>query len=196
MNGLASEYLRVLEEELDRVVAEGWSALERAGDVVAKAIREGNTAYEHLGGHLMPYEAGLDRIGRPSIFTPLSADQAERLQPGDVLVMTHQYGVIEADVQMAIVAKQRGATVIAMAPRPPKTIVRWHPSGTAVADHADILIDTHIPFGDAALAAPEPVPGSCPTSGVVQAALYWALTCGVAERLARAQRQRRRDESS
>lgn len=185
--GLAEEYLAVLEANMDKVVQEEWDNLEAAAAAVATAILDGHTAYEHLGAHLMPREAAQDRVGRPDIFTPLDADQADRLEPGDVLVMTHQYGVIEADVQMAILARERGATVIVMAPRSdPKRIARWHPSGTAVADHADILIDTHIPYGDAAIRHPAGGPGACPTSGVAQAALYWALTCGVAERLAAA----------
>lgn len=187
MASRAEEFLDVLETELDAIVGEEWEQLVAAADAATRAILAGHVVYEHLGRHLMPQEAAADRTGRPDVFVPMAAEEAEKLQPGDVLMMTHQYGVIEADVQMAIVAEQRGATVIAMAPRDaPDGIVRWHPSGTTVAEHADIVIDTRIPFGDAAIAAPAGGPGACPTSGVVQAALYWAFTCGVAERLAAA----------
>lgn len=131
----------------------------------------------------MPREA--DRAGQPELFTPLSPAEADHLEPGDVLVMTHQYGVLEPAVELAIAAKARGATLIVISPRSdPKRILRRHPSGTAVFEHADILIDTHIPYGDAAIQDPAGGPGACPTSGIIQAALHWALICGVAERLA------------
>jgi hypothetical protein len=184
---LADDYLKALEANLDVVVRREWAQLVAAADAIARAILDGHAACEALGGHLMPVEAAADRRGRPRIFTPLDWDEADRLKPGDVLITSNQYGVLKEYVDLAISAKARGATVIAMAPRSdPAQIVRSHPSGTAVVDHAAIVIDTHVPVGDVALAAPAGGPGSCPTSATVQAVLYWALTCGVAERRAAA----------
>jgi len=70
-------------------------------------------------------------------------------------------------------------------PSDPERILRTHPTRTWVGDYAEIVIDTHIPEGDVALAAPNGGPGSCPTSGVIQAMLHWVLVCGVAQRLPR-----------
>lgn len=185
--GLAGDYLKALEANLDAVVRREWAQLMAAADAIAGAILGGHTAYEALAGHLMPIEAAPDRRGRPRIFTPLDWDEADRLKLGDVLITSNQYGALREYVELAIAAKARGARVIAMAPRSdPAQIVRSHPSSTAAVDHAAIVIDTHLPVGDVAIAAPAGGPGSCPTSGTVQAMLYWALTCGVAERLAAA----------
>ncbi len=183
MEALAREYLTALEDNLSWVMRKEWGRLAAAADLAAQTILDGHTVYIHLGGHLMPHEA--QRADQPRLFVPLTPGEADRLQPDDVLVMTHQYGVLEPAVELAIAAKKRGATLIVISPRSdPRRIIRRHPSGTAVFDHADILIDTHIPYGDAAIQAPAGGPGACPTSGVIQAALHWALTCGVAERLA------------
>ena len=182
--GLAEEYLETLDLNLDTVVEREWSHMVRGGDLIAGAISGGHTAYEYLAGHLMPGEAGPGREGRPDVLEPLPKDTAT-VQPGDVVLMTLQYGVLEQFVQVALDVKARGATIIGVAPRSdPAAIVRTHPTGKSIADIADVLIDTHIPEGDVALQAPSGSPGSCPTSGVVQAFVHWALVCGVAERLA------------
>jgi uncharacterized phosphosugar-binding protein len=134
----------------------------------------------------MPYEAAADRPGLPDLLPPLADTEIDRLEPGDVLVMTHQYGVLEQYVDVATRAKACGARIIAIAARSdPEAIVRTHPSGTWVGDYAEVLIDTRIPEGDTALVAPTGGPGACPTSGVVQAAFHWSLVCAVAERLGR-----------
>ena len=184
---LAERYLRVLQDNLTTVVRDERRHLRKAADLVTAAVLAGHGAYEYLGGHMSPGECMPGRRGRPDLFVPLQPDQADRLQPGDVLVMHNQYGVITQFVDLAIAAKQRGATLIAITGRGgPPAIIRPHPSGTSVADHADLGIDTRIPVGDAALDAPPGGPGSCPTSATIGAALYWALTCGVVERLAAA----------
>jgi uncharacterized phosphosugar-binding protein len=102
-----------------------------------------------------------------------------------VLITSNQYGVFKEYVQVPLDAQARGATVVAMCPRSdPNRTLRTHPSGKAVFELADVLIETHLPYGDAALPdEPKGGPGACPTSGTIQTALYWALTCGIVERL-------------
>ena len=187
--GEAEEYLQALRKNLATVVRDEGDHLRAAADLLAAALAEGRSVYEFLGGHMTPGEAVPSRRGRPELFVPLAGSEADRLRPGDVLVMHNQYGVLAEYVDLALTAKERGTTLIAITGRAdPDAIVRSHPSGTSVADHADLVIDTHLPVGDAAIAAPAGGPGACPTSATIQAALYWALTCGVVERLAAAGR--------
>jgi len=118
------------------------------------------------------------------VFAPIRLADAAVMRLGDVLVMSHQYGVLPECVDMAFAAKRQGAYVVAMCPpSDPEVIVRSHPSGKSVPDLADLVISTHIPEGDVALQIPAGGPGACPTSGSMQAAMYWALTYAVAERL-------------
>ncbi len=196
---LAEDYLTALEANIDTVVRDETDHLSAAADLIVTAQREGHKAYEYLAGHLMPYEAAAGRRGRPELLLPLKDGETDQLEAGDVLVMTHQYGVLEGYVNVAIAAKERGARIIAIAPRSdPEAILRTHPTKTWVGDYAEIMIDTHIPEGDVAIAekgghhthlADVPpneygvplFPGACPTSGVVQALLHWMLVCAVAE---------------
>jgi hypothetical protein len=180
----ARAYLDALGKNVGAVIRREWTPLTAAADAIVEALLEDHSAYEYMAGHLMPGETADDRRGKPGIFSRLDPERIERVRPRDVVVMSHQYGVIERYVDVALAVKEQGAMLIAMAPHSdPEKIVRTHPSGTCVIDHADIVIDTHIPEGDVGLDAPAGGPGSCPTSGVIQAMLYWALTCGVAEKL-------------
>ena len=180
--GLAEEYLTTLDANIDTVVREELDHLNAAADLIVEAMRAGRKAYEYLAGHLMPYEAAVGRRGRPDLFLPLKDNETDRLEAGDVLVMTHQYGVLEGYINVAEAAKERGARIIAIAPRSdPEKILRTHPTKTWVGDYAEIVIDTHIPEGDVGITAPAGGPGSCPTSGVVQALVHWMLVCVVAE---------------
>jgi len=181
--GLAADYLDALDANINAVTAGERPKLHAAASLIAEALRAGHKAYEYLAGHLMPYESAVGRRGRPDVLLPLAETETDRLQPGNVLVMTHQYGVLGGYVDVAIAAKERGARIIAVAPpSDPAKIIRTHPTQTWVGDYAEIVIDTHIPEGDMALAAPAGGPGSCPTSGVIQALLHWMLVCAVAER--------------
>jgi uncharacterized phosphosugar-binding protein len=183
--GCAADFLQAIEANLDTVVDREWGNLTRAADFIADAIAAGHRAYQSPEGHLMPAEAAPGRPGRPDVLLPLPAEGVEALEPGDVFVLTHQYGVLEGYVEAVIRAKARGAAVVALSPRSdPAHILRTHPSGTCVADHADIVVDTHIREGDIAVDAPTGGPGSCPPSAIVQSALWWTLVVGVSERLA------------
>ncbi|HJN16333.1 MAG TPA: hypothetical protein QGH10_12600 [Armatimonadota bacterium] len=185
----AISYLDVLDANIDTVIDREWGNLTRAVGTVAQALADGRVAYEYLAGHLMPGEAGPGRRGRPDVFQTLDKAAIGRLKRGDVVVMTHQYGVHKSYIDVALPVKDSGATIIAVAPRSdPARILRTHPSGKTVIDLAEIVIDTHIPAHDAAVDLPAGGPGACPTSGVVQAMIHWALVCGVAERLAESDR--------
>jgi uncharacterized phosphosugar-binding protein len=181
--GLAEDYLVALGRNIDAVAQHETRHLRAAADLVVDALRGGHRAYEYLAGHLMPAEGGVGRRGRPDLFLSVKDNETDRLEPGDVLVMTHQYGVLERYVNVAIAAKERGARIIAIAPHSdPAKIIRTHPTKTWVGDYAEIVIDTHIPEGDVAIDAPAGGPASCPTSGVIQALLHWALVCAVVQR--------------
>jgi uncharacterized phosphosugar-binding protein len=183
--GCAAEFLRVIEANLAAAVDGEWANLVAAADLIADAIAAGHRVYQSPEGHLMPAEAAPGRPGRPTLFSALPAEGVQVMKPGDVFVLTHQYGVLESYVEPVIEAKARGAIVVALSPRSdPAHILRTHPTGTCVADHADIVVDTHIAEGDFAIHAPADGPGACPPSAIIQATLWWALVAGVCERLA------------
>jgi len=182
--GYAEDYLDAVLANLQQVIRRETSRLHEAAKLIAKALAEGHQAYEFLQGHFLPTEAAQGHAERPAVFAPIRLADAAVMRLGDVLVMSHQYGVLPECVDMAFAAKRQGAYVVAMCPpSDPEVIVRSHPSGKSVPDLADLVISTHIPEGDVALQIPAGGPGACPTSGSMQAAMYWALTYAVAERL-------------
>jgi len=182
--GYAEAYLDAVRANLEKVAQREAERLRQAAARIAGAIAAGHRAFEFLQGHFLPIEAARGHEDRPLAFTPITLPDAAHLRPGDVLVMSHQYGVLPECVDMAFAARRHGAYIVAMCPpSDPAVIVRSHPSGKSVPDLADLVISTHIPAGDVALQVPAGGPGACPTSGTIQAAMYWALVCAVAERL-------------
>jgi len=178
----AGAFLDVLDANLDAVVRGERDAIDEAVGRIARALSSGHRAYAYLQGHFMPGESAPDRTGNPPLFTLLTPEAAEDIEPGDVLLASFQYGVLTEFVETTMRARQRGAFVIAVCPHSdPGQIVRSHPSGLSVPDLADLTIDTHIPVGDAALAQTPDRPGCCPTSAVVQALVHWLLVVGVQE---------------
>lgn len=182
--GYAEDYLDAVRANLEKVARHEAERLRQAAECIAGAIAAGHRAYEFLQGHFLPLEAARGRRDRPAVFTPITLPEAAKMRPGDVLAMSHQYGVLPECVDMAFAARRQGAYIVAMCPpSDPTVIVRSHPSGKSVPDLAHLVISTHIPVGDVALRVPAGGPGACPTSATIQAAMYWALTDAVADRL-------------
>lgn len=107
------------------------------------------------------------------------------LHKGDVLFVFSTSGRNAVPVEVATVARRRGATVVAFTSRqyamvaPPD-----NPPGRYLHDVSDIVIDTHVPVGDAALRLSNVGPPVGPVSTVITALLVNGLVCRVSELLA------------
>ncbi|MGW0775751.1 SIS domain-containing protein [Streptomyces sp. NPDC002835] len=104
---------------------------------------------------------------------------------GDLLVVISLSGRNALPVEMATHARALGLTVIGV------TSVAYaqetksrHVSGTFLKDHCDIVLDSHIPVGDAELTHPSIEAPFAPASTVVTSALMQATMAAAAERLA------------
>ncbi|MGW7360094.1 SIS domain-containing protein [Streptomyces sp. NPDC054802] len=104
---------------------------------------------------------------------------------GDLLVVISLSGRNALPVEMATHARALGLTVIGV------TSVAYaqetksrHVSGTFLKDHCDIVLDSHIPVGDAELTHPSVEAPFAPASTVVTSALMQATMAAAAERLA------------
>lgn len=104
------------------------------------------------------------------------------LRQGDVLFVFSTSGRNAVPVEVAIHGRRRGATVIAFTSRqyamvsPPDD-----PPGRYLHDIADIVIDTHVPVGDAALRLEHAQVLVGPVSTVIGALLVNGLVCRIAE---------------
>ncbi|GAB2593914.1 sugar isomerase domain-containing protein [Pseudactinotalea suaedae] len=79
-----------------------------------------------------------------------------QLDPADVFVIASNSGVNSSIVGMALAAKERGHTLIAVTSLAHTNAVEpKHPSGKRLAEVADVVIDNLAPYGDATVTAGE-----------------------------------------
>lgn len=101
---------------------------------------------------------------------------------GDVVIVASNSGRNPVPVELALGARARGATVIALTgvagsrARPSR-----HASGRVLADVADVILDTGAPDGDAAQAVPGVTERMGPVSTIVGAFLLHAVVVRAAE---------------
>jgi len=106
------------------------------------------------------------------------------LRKGDVLVIGSVSGVSIRVVELAIQARQRGLSVIAVtAPSFSSRLSSKHPSGKRLHDIADVVLDNNAEYGDAFFSVAGSEQKVVPISGMAAAALMWAMTVGIVERL-------------
>lgn len=92
---------------------------------------------------------------------------------GDMVFIFSNSGINGCPVQMALRAKQAGATVVAISAKAyNETEKSRHSSGKRLSDYADYVLDTHIPHGDALVQYGEQhiAPGS-----TIACALIWNM---------------------
>ena len=149
----------------------------------------------HRAGGLVPVNAMLDV--NLTIFGTSRATLLERLEgygaslltnydvhPGEVVIIISTSGVNPVPIEVAETARTRGATTIgvtsaaAYADAPSR-----HSAGTRLVDVVDLVLDTHVPVGDAI----EPIGGDGvmigATSTILGAVLLNALMVATAEQL-------------
>lgn len=164
MNDPVSELFQALIEQLHEIQAD--PALETAAAAVADAIAEDRGLFLFGSGHsaLVAHEAYWRAGGlAPAlpIVDPMGGD-AERLEgmaaillsrydlkSGDLLIVISNSGVNRLPIDVALEAKGRGLTVIAISClEHTRSVASRHPSGQKLSDVADIVIDTHGEPGD------------------------------------------------
>jgi uncharacterized phosphosugar-binding protein len=100
--------------------------------------------------------------------------------PGDVFLIASNSGINGSVVEMARQVTGRGHPLIAVTSLAhTMSVPSRHPSGTRLADHADVVIDTGAPPGDAAIALPDGTRIGAVSSlaGVLIAQLLTELVC-------------------
>ena len=103
------------------------------------------------------------------------------LRAGSTLFVFSNSGRNSVSVEMVLEAKKRGLTVIAITNMEhTSSIASRHSSGKKICDVADIVIDNHGCYGDAAIEIGKYKVG--PTSTSIGAAILQAIVCGIVER--------------
>ncbi len=106
------------------------------------------------------------------------------LQSGDVLILVSVSGRNAVPIEMAQLARERGAKVIGVTSRAySQAVTSRHTSGKKMHDFADVILDNKVDKGDAVLEAPEVPQKFCPASGVTSIALLQALVATTIQEL-------------
>lgn len=210
MTDLSTQYLHEVSSRLERL-AGPHKPIEDAIAVVADALEAGGVLQAFGTGHSeafameiagraggliatnrIPLRALVLRGGRdvsilggaalerdPNVARDLLA--LYDIQPKDVFIIASNSGVNGSIVGLAIAAKERGHTVIAVTSLEHTNRVQpKHPSGKRLSEVADIVIDNLAPFGDSTMALEGGI-GVGAVSSITAAFIAQRITLGVAE---------------
>lgn len=149
----------------------------------------------HRAGGLVPVNPMTEPFLSP-LTPPKKSGQLERLggiaailldyhapQPGEVLIIISNAGINPVSVELALEAKKRALTVIAITSlRHAQAVTSRHISGKRLFEVADLIIDNGGEAGDGALAFPGLTVKVGPTSLVAGAFIINSIICRVVER--------------
>lgn len=106
------------------------------------------------------------------------------LRENEVMIISSQSGRNVGVVEAALYAKNKKLKVIAITSLlQSQNAKSRHPSGKMLYEIADIVIDNHVPIGDAAIELKPGMPGVSPLSTVVGAAILQSLTAEIAGKI-------------
>jgi uncharacterized phosphosugar-binding protein len=151
-------------------------AFHRAGGLVPV-----NTMTEPFLSPLTPPKKS-GRLERVSGIAAILLDYHEP-RPGEILLIASNAGINPVPVELAIEAKKRGLSVIAITSlRHARSVASRHPSGGRLFEVADLVIDNCGEPGDGAITFPGLVEKVGPTSLLAGAFIVNSIVCGVVER--------------
>ena len=195
---------------IDRLLAEQAVAFDAARDAVAAALAEDRLIYVAGSGHshLLAEEAfyraggiaAAQAILDPELMLHLGASRSTQLEreegraervlanypvgPGDVVIVASNSGRNAYPIEMALAARARGATTIALTSvRHSRQITSRHRSGRLLFEVADLVLDNGGEYGDTSLSIGESVRMG-PTSTLVGVFILNALMADAVELLA------------
>ena len=170
---LMHDYLNLVEKIYSQIESLECDHIYKAAELLSRSIMDGNIAHIFGTGHSeMVCKEVFTRAGSLSCFriigTHYELEKFERLagmaqiiladyefHPGEILFVVSSSGINALPLEIAQIAKEKGAFVIALTSLSHSKLVKArHPSGKKLYEIADLVIDTHVPAGDAAVKLP------------------------------------------
>ncbi|MCR4426459.1 MAG: SIS domain-containing protein [Firmicutes bacterium] len=192
------EYFDVIRSILNEVEASEGPALDRAAREIADRIASGKVLHFFAAGHSymlgeeLFYRAGglapVNVLFDPALMPHNGATKSSRLErlhgysdvilddaglgKGDVMIVASTSGVNPVPVEMAQGARARGVFVIGLTSVAGSRATPLRgPGGQRLCDVADVVLDTHVPCGDAAVEVPGLDQRIAPVSTVIGASI-------------------------
>lgn len=173
---LGRRYLERLGGCLDTLLQQESDAIEEIGRIGAALLEEGRQIYAFLISHFPVFQWGapgdpllVERLDTFSGETPATAELEEKLEAGDLFFFL---GYFHRPLAAYEVARRKGARIV-------EIITDGTAAGEPVPDY---VIRPRWPYGDGLVAVPHYDIDILPASGIVQAAIYWAVVGAVASR--------------
>lgn len=206
------DYIDIVRDLIDTVEREEAGHMEQCVELLAECVRSKHSIYTFGASHAgilseeLYYRAGGLMLMNP-IFgreimldtapithtshmerlvgygTQLAHDQAD-FKPGDVLIAHSVSGRNPVTVEVAMAARDAGASVIALTNLAySRSVTSRHPSGLRLFELADVVLDNHGEVGDAAVAIDGLDQRVSPTSTVVGAVMLNSIVAALVQRL-------------
>ena len=201
-------YTNEIQKGLERIRLKEKAKLEQAASVVAKSIGRGGIIHTFGSGHSSLVAAEIvGRTGCPVGINQIidkTEDMAERLNGYGSILMKHyeqQYQLLAEDclivisnsgrnplpIEVALEGKRRGLVTIAITNvTQANQLTSRHESGQNLVQVADIVLDTHLAMGEAALELPRSNLAVAPISSFAGIYIIQALILEALEKLEQA----------
>lgn len=206
-----SKLVSAVNHTLDLVFSSELNNLDQTAALITNSISDGGVLHIFGAGHshlfceevcyraggLVPVNPILD-IGYTLMGnTPSQSTRLERLEgfietvmdgyifkPNEVIIILSQSGRNPGPVGAAVYAKEKGLTVVAVTSlNQSKETSSRHKSGKKLYEVADMVIDNHVPTGDASVEISPDFPKVAPLSTIVGASILQFLVAEVAGRI-------------
>ncbi|RCK76840.1 MAG: hypothetical protein ANABAC_3265 [Anaerolineae bacterium] len=215
---IIARYFDTVHQALQKAEETQTPVVQQAAQLTAQRLMAGNilhvfgTGHSHILAEEVFFRAGglvqVNAILDPALMLHLSASKStdlERLEnyarivlqrydlrEGDVFLVVSNSGRNAVPIEAALYAREHGLLVIAMTSATAyAALPSRHPSGKKLTDVADIVIDTCVPEGDAALSLPGLEQRFGPLSTILGSALIQAYICAIIETMLKHQVQPR-----